>query len=647
MGDLVGDVVAGRLHWVPEAEFSKILALPVERERRALLFADACRLNVLYMIAKAGSGHLGSSFSSLDIVTWLHLEELTRAPAGSLDRADDIYFSSKGHDAPGLYAVRMALGQLPFELIHQLRVLGGLPGHPDVGTPGIVANTGSLGMGISKAKGMAWARRHKGQASRIFVMTGDGELQEGQIWESLISAANRKLSEITVIVDHNKLQSDSFVEKTSDLGDLVKKFEAFGWRVFPVDGHDYWALGEAFESARAVTDSPQVIIAHTIKGRGVSFMEHTSLDSDVSLYRFHSGAPNAENYQRAAEELVARLHRQCDALGIERLAFSSEESQPVPAAGNPQRLIGAYAKALLEQMGKVPALCVMDADLLVDTGQLPSKEAFPERFIECGIAEMDMVSQAGSMAREGILPICHSFACFLATRANEQIYNNATEHARVIYVASLAGLLPAGPGHSHQSVRDISALAAVPNLVLLEPATEAEVSRALVWATETTRSSVWLRLVSVPYDVPFELPDTELEEGRGVEVLSGDDAVFIGSGPIMLTEAWHAAETLRKEHGLAVGVIAVPWQNRIDAAWLLSSLGARAHVFTLDNHYVVGGQGQLVGATVATLGLKNSPRVHNIGVESVPVCGRNPEVLRHHGLDRSSLVERARSVLRG
>jgi len=647
MGDLVGDAVAGRLLWVPEAEFARILALPVERERRALLFADACRLNVLYMIGKAGSGHLGSSFSSLDIVTWLHLEELRRAPAGSVDRADDIYFSSKGHDAPGLYAVRTALGSLPFELIHKLRVLGGLPGHPDVGTPGIVANTGSLGMGISKAKGMAWAHRHKGQTGRIFVMTGDGELQEGQIWESLISATNRKLNEITVIVDHNKLQSDSFVEKTSDLGDLVKKFEAFGWRVFPVDGHDYWALGEAFENARSVTDAPQVIIAHTIKGRGVSFMEHTSLDSDVSLYRFHSGAPNAENYQRAAEELVARVHWQCDALGVERLTFSSEESQPAPAAGNPQRLIGAYAKALLEQMGKVPELCVMDADLLVDTGQLPSKEAFPERFIECGIAEMDMVSQAGSMAREGMLPICHSFACFLATRANEQIYNNATEHSRVIYVASLAGLLPAGPGHSHQSVRDISALAAVPNLVLLEPATEAEVGRALVWATETTRSSVWLRLVSLPCEVPFELPDAELEEGKGVEIRPGEDAVFIGSGPVMLTEAWHAAETLQKEHGLAVGVIALPWQNRIDAAWLLQSLGTRAHVFTLDNHYVIGGQGQLVGATVATFGLQNSPRVHNIGVESVPACGRNQEVLRHHGLDRDSLVERVRSVLKG
>ncbi|MDX2053137.1 MAG: transketolase C-terminal domain-containing protein [Polyangiaceae bacterium] len=644
MGDLVGEVVAGNLVWVPLAQFEQILSLKIEPERRAQLFADACRLNVLYMIARAGSGHLGSSFSSLDIVTWLHLNELELSPTGIPAPNANVYFSSKGHDAPGLYAVRLGLGLLPFALLHQLRVLKGLPGHPDVGTPGMVANTGSLGMGISKAKGMAWARRQKERSGRIYVLTGDGELQEGQIWESLVSAANHKLSEITVIVDHNKLQSDTFVAKTSELGDLVKKFEAFGWAVFSVDGHDYWSLGEILAAARAVTDRPQVIIAHTIKGRGVSFMEHTSLDSDVSFYRFHSGAPDSENYQRAAEELIASLHRQCDALGVSRLHFESQESAAVPTTGPKESLIGAYSRALLSQMGKVPNLVVMDADLLVDTGQLPARDAYPERFIECGIAEMDMVSQAGSLAREGFLPICHSFACFLSTRANEQIYNNATEHSRVIYTASLAGLLPAGPGHSHQSVRDISAVGAIPGLILLEPSTEAEVARALEWAIERAPSSVWLRLVSIPCEIPFQLPESALELGKGTELREGADAVIIAYGPVLLAEAWNASLALEAQHGLQVGVVSLPWLNRIDEAWLARVVGSRRHVFTLDNHYVLGGQGQLIGATVAALGL-DAVRVHNIGIESVPACGRNQEVLQHHGLDAANLVQRVRSAL--
>ena len=174
------------------------------------------------MIARAGSGHIGSSFSSLDIISWLLLEEMCE---------EDIFFSSKGHDAPGYYSALIGMGRLEFDFIHKLRKIDGLPGHPDIGTPEIVTNTGSLGMGVSKAKGMVFANRLAKRPGRVFVMTGDGELQEGQFWESLISAVNFGLHEITVIVDHNKLQSDTFVKNVSDLGDLEAKLNAFGWCV--------------------------------------------------------------------------------------------------------------------------------------------------------------------------------------------------------------------------------------------------------------------------------------------------------------------------------------------------------------------------------------------------------------------------------
>jgi transketolase len=214
------------LYFVPVTEFQRVRSLNAGNFERTALFADLCRLNTLSMIAYAGSGHIGSSFSSLDIVCWLFLNEMKTN--GKADGSGDLYFSSKGHDAPGLYAAMIAGGQLPADGLTKLRRLGGLPGHPDVGTPHIVANTGSLGMGISKAKGIVVADRLMGRQRRIFVMTGDGELQEGQIWESLLSAANNRFGEITVIVDHNKMQSDIWVKQTSDLGNLEDKFRAFG-----------------------------------------------------------------------------------------------------------------------------------------------------------------------------------------------------------------------------------------------------------------------------------------------------------------------------------------------------------------------------------------------------------------------------------
>jgi transketolase len=639
MGDLIGKTVEGTLYWLSREELEKIRRLRVESTRRTALLADACRLNALYMIARAGSGHIGSTFSSLDIVTWLHENELR---VGEPD--GDLYFSSKGHDAPGLYAVLLGLGRLPFEQLHRLRQLDGLPGHPDIATPGIVTNTGSLGMGISKAKGLALAARLRGARRRVFVLTGDGELQEGQIWESLLSAARLGLNEITVIVDHNKLQSDTFVSSTSDLGDLESKFLACGWHEARVDGPDMVALGRVLHELRGV-DRPQVVIADTIKGRGVSFMEHTALDSDVALYRFHSGAPTSPAYAQASAELIGRLNQHCDELDVERLTFEQTRSPKAPSCPAEQRLIPAYARALLREMCARPNLVVLDADLTVDTGQVPAREAFPERHLECGIAEMDMVSMAGGLALGGQLPLCHSFACFLSTRANEQIYNNATEHTQIVYVASLAGLLPAGPGHSHQSVRDISAVGGVPGLIALSPSAEAEVEPALSFCVHEHRGSSWLRLESVPCSVPYELPrDHRLVLGQGTLLRPGTDALFIGYGPVLLSEAYFAAESLAQE-GVSVAVMNLPWLNHVDARWLLDTVAPFGHVFSLDNHYAVGGQGDRIADALAGADLRDRPRLHRCAVESIPACGRNREVLQHHGLDRDGLCARVRRAL--
>ncbi len=328
MGEQIGIAVEGRLYYVPLTEFARVRRLRADRVARTAVFADMCRLNALYMIARAGSGHIGSSFSSLDIVSWLVLEAVQApAPGGTGD--GDLYFSSKGHDAPGYYSALIGAGRLDFDLLHRLRRIDGVPGHPDVGTPGIVTNTGSLGMGISKAKGMVRANRLRGRRGRVFVMTGDGELQEGQFWESLLSAANDGLHEITAIVDHNTLQSDTFVAQVSDLGDLEAKLRAFGWYVDRCDGHDLAAFSAALARATAVADRPQILIADTVKGRGVSFMEHTAMESDATLYRFHSGAPDSASYTRAAQELIERVRRGLAALGAPELVLETVDRPAV------------------------------------------------------------------------------------------------------------------------------------------------------------------------------------------------------------------------------------------------------------------------------------------------------------------------------
>ena len=619
-----------RLRYVDLPELERIRGLDLDPVERAAAFADACRINVLYAVMRAGSGHLGTSFSCMDALAWLHLEVL---------RESDRYFSSKGHDAPALYAVLIGLGRLPFEKLHGLRRLGGLPGHPDVRTtPQVVTNTGSLGMGISKARGFVLADRLAGREGRVFVLTGDGELQEGQFWESLQPTANRGVGEITVIVDHNKIQSDTWVARVSDLGDLEAKVAAFGWATARCDGNDVGALAATLEQISA-DPRPKLVVADTRKGCGVSSFEpHELADEETSLYGFHSGAPSPEDYERGVEELLERLRaRVSDA----RLTDADPLVRPAPPE-RPQRLIQAWSDAIVAHAEREPRLVALDADLRLDTGLVEFQKRFPERFFECGIAEQDMVSQAGAMALAGLLPVCHSFACFVTPRANEQIFNNASEGTKVIYHGSLVGIVPGGPGHSHQMVRDIALMASVPGLTAIEPYCEAEVAAALDWAVREAEGPVYVRLVSPPWQLPFDPPAVErLEPGRGTVLREGSDGAFVCTGPVLVSQAWLACDLLAAE-GVSFGVVALPWLNGIDGAWLADAV-PQGLILTVDNHVARGGQGEAVLAALAADGGASASRCRALAVAAVPECGTNDEVLRAHGLEADALARSARA----
>ena len=630
------------LSYIPLTEINRIKSALTDPQTRSAVLATLFRINTLYMIAQAGSGHLGSSFSAMDIVTWLWTAVMND-PNNDKNPNHDVYFSSKGHDAPGLYSILLGLEKLPFEKIHTLRRFNGLPGHPDVvRTPGLATNTGSLGMGVAKARGMALARRLNNQTGRFYVLTGDGELQEGQNWESLQPTANRKYANITVIVDHNKMQSDTWVKNVSDLGDLEKKFAAFGWDVQRIDGHDLNAIAAALQHCQQVTDRPQIIIADTIKGKGVSFMQSTALGEEESLYKFHSGAPSEDNYGKALAELLTQANAQLAAAKLEPLQLESYEMLPryTPSA-TAQKLVPAYGDELLKLAGEHQDLIALDADLMLDTGLIPFKDKYPDRFIECGIAEQDMVSSAGGLALAGKLPVVHSFACFLTTRPNEQIYNNATEGRKIIYAGSLSGVLPAGPGHSHQSVRDISILGAIPGLTLVSPVNEAQARQAIRWAVKQNKYSTYIRLESLAIDLPEELlTEAALTLGMGHKVNAGIDLAIVAYGPTLLKQAVLAAQDLAKQ-GKDVAVYNFPWLNTI-ADEFVAELSAYKQIITLDNHYVQFGQGVMVAAALQQHGA--ATRCVTLGLTEVPRCGQNDEVLAYHKLDAASLVEQVNQV---
>ena len=636
---------------IPENEFKRVRAADIDKYAKLQLLADMCRANAIATVKRAGSGHLGSSFSSLDIVTALYFADMNIAEVGISHPDRDIYFSSKGHDAPGHYAVLHAMGIISEEQFINLRRHGGTHGHPDVSIPGIEANSGSLGMGISKAKGMAWAKTAKKAGGRVIVMTGDGELQEGQIWESLQTAAHQKINNLTVIVDFNKFQSDKTLKHIIDLGDLESKFKLFGWHVERCDGHDFAALEQVFAKLKGIADKPKVLIADTVKGKGISFMEGpTELPDEKFLYKWHAGAPGDDSFEAGYGELTERINNRLQSVGLEALTsevIETREKNRVKLKDTAEKVVNAYGEALVELGSEREDMVVLDADLSADCGLRLFENAFPQRFIESGIAEQDMVSTAGGLALQGLLPVVNSFGVFLASRANEQIYNNATEKTKIIYVCHYAGLIPAGPGKSHQSVRDISLFGALPNMITIEPANAVETKEALKWCVAEASQSCMMRLAISPSPRIIPLPDDyQFTFGKGTVVIDGHDAVLFAYGPVMLNEAMVAAETLQ-EQNFSLKVINLPWLNRIDKEWFKKSIADCDTVFVLDNHSQYGGLGDQVLNAAQKLDGARTQRVIKFGLTEYPACGTPPEVLSYHKLDGKSIAASILETVRG
>lgn len=259
--------------------------------------AAEIRCGIIKAIHNAGSGHPGGSLSAADIVTALYFDEMNVDPKDPKMKGRDKFILSKGHAGPVQYSALAVKGYYPMEDFMTLRKLGSkFQGHPDMHkVPGIEMSTGSLGQGISAAGGMALANKLDNDPGRIYVLLGDGETQEGIVWEALMSAAHYKLDNMVAILDHNGLQIDGKNEDVMTVAPVVEKFQAFGWNVIQIDGHDFEQILDAFKQARACKGKPTMIVAETIKGKGVSFMENNA--------GWHGKAPDEEQTKQALAEL--------------------------------------------------------------------------------------------------------------------------------------------------------------------------------------------------------------------------------------------------------------------------------------------------------------------------------------------------------
>lgn len=450
------------------------------------------RINALACLAAARHGWIGASFSSAELLTVLYF---------GLDARNVVL--SKGHAAAMQYACLAGLGRLPVKRLLDYKDGPNAPqAHASIGTPGVLTNTGSLGQALSKVAGLAWARPDE----RFFVVLGDGELQEGQVFEGLQTVAHRGLKNLVSVIDRNGFQTASRVETIKRIPDLEGVLRGLGFDVRRCDGHEPEALLRALGPA---TDRPVAVIADTVKAGGTALL---APEGDVQPW--HGRVPDDDLYRELLAEQVALVADPELSAALDRWQASNPRrtSEPHPPATTapPSASVStrdAFAAELELLLDARPDLVVLDADLAGSCGlsaiaDPSSRFVTRGQFLQMGIAEQDMASFAGGLALAGRLPLVSTYAAF-HKRAIEQLHVNLSEGTRLLIAGHYAGLCYFTDGRTHQSLNDLLMMRGLPDLLLLEPVTPAQTRRLLRWAVQDCDRSVYLRLRRTPIDLPL------------------------------------------------------------------------------------------------------------------------------------------------
>jgi transketolase len=593
------------------------------------------RKRVLQTIVAAGAGHTGGDLSCLDILTVLYGGVLRVSPETVSDPGRDRFVMSKGHSVEALYVVLADRGFFPLADLDAIGRAGShYVGHPTRHVPGIEQNTGALGHGLAFGVGTALAARLSGRSFRTFVLLGDGELAEGSNWEASLAAAHHGLDNLVLVIDRNELQITGGTESVCALEPLADKLRAFGYAVREVDGHDHAALLDVFTVVPFEPGRPGAVLARTVKGRGVSFIE-----SDV---RWHHRVPKPEELLRAMAELEAEERR----LGAE------PEARVAPPAARPERVdepglpVGrpnqdVFSEALLELARADPSVVVVTSDSR-GSGKLSRfAEALPGQIVEVGIAEQTLVGVAAGLASGGRKPFAVSPASFLTARALEQIKNDVAYSAQPVRLVGIsAGVSYGALGSTHHSTHDLAALRAIPGLTIVVPADNHE-ARAAALAAHASTGPVYVRIGKRPVpDLPAACP---FELGRARLVRGGDDLAFLATGETVWI-AYAAAGRLAAE-GFECRVLSVHTLRPLDVEAVLAA-GRTKGMVTVEEHSLSGGLGEACAAVLAEAGL--SVPLRRMGLpdeETFP--GSQAAILEHYGITPEALAAAARALAGG
>jgi len=521
------------------------------------------RINTLTAIYKAQHGWLGASFSIADILTVIYFY-LAKIEGVYKFNDFDYTLLSKGHATIIQYACLAGLGIIPTKSLLNYKTPNGPQAHTDISTKGIYINSGSLGQTLSKATGIALAN----SKSKIFVILGDGELQEGQNYEALMTIKQYKLFNVIPIIDCNRIQSDSNVDDIKKIYDLGYVLRGFGFDVLEVDGHNYDELILKLSKIYNTQEKNQIMIAYTEKGAGVSFMSASA--AKRRKYIWHSAIPDKIQYLEALEELKQKIKN--EKIFLELTTFIKLEKQKLsepkekPQSKKEYSTGEYFSKTITELAKKNKNIYCIDADLEKSCKLTEFALNFSHRFIEVGIAEQDMISIAGGLALSGKLPIVNTYANFYR-RGFEQIYVNATENTRVIYAGHYSGLCYTTDGKTHQATGDVAMFRSIPNMLVFYPTFNFEIPQILNWyLIEKIQAPIYFKLHrTAPLVNFFGKLNIAFNYGFGNKIIDNNSEVCVlTSGPQLINFCGAALDKLKKKNKISADLFAVSTLKNLD-----------------------------------------------------------------------------------
>lgn len=587
------------------------------------------RYYILKSTTQAGSGHPTTCLSSVELMVSLFFGGFFHFDADNPDaRNNDRLIFSKGHAAPLLYSLWTIAGKVKEEELLTLRKFGSpLEGHPVRKFPYSEAATGSLGQGLSIGVGMAINGKYIDRLTyRVFVLLGDSEMAEGSVWEAIQLAAYYRLNNLIGIIDVNRLGQRGETMYGHKLEAYERRVSAFGWKTFSIDGHNYDEIFKAYEEALR-SDTPTMIVAKTIKGKGVSFLEDKEGRHGVAL--------TEAEFKEAMKELgeikkVTISVKKPESLTPNPQPFEIKEFNIRYSIGEMVATRRAYGEALVKIFPEFPDIVVLDAEVSNSTYAEIFKKHYPERFFECFVAEQNMVGMAVGLSLRGKIPFVSTFAAFL-TRAFDHIRMAQYSDANIKFVGSHAGVSIGQDGPSQMGLEDIAMMRSILNSVVLYPS-DAVATEKLVREAANHHGIVYIRTTRnatpVIYSYEEEFP---IGGSKTVRASKKDLFTVVGAG-ITLHEALKAYELLR-EMDIYIRIIDLYSVKPFDVETLKKALSETKALVTVEDHYQAGGIGEAVSTEL------HSEWVFSLCCRQIPKSGKPEELLDYEGISAKAIVD--------